>query len=158
MHYLNTHEFLLTQVIYFVRALCKKIFQKNRKTTPTGFIQTFLGIPKMYLACLSDHCWVRNDFLKLTGAPLNSPTFALNSALQIIGRVLSIGKILFGDLLNIYINSNSTKQYEKGYAWNLSVWKTFPRKNKVSFWTKMNRSKFFSEKKFRELRISKINW
>ena len=37
---------------------------------------------------------VRNDFLKLTGASLKSPTFVLNYVLQIIGRVLSIGKIL----------------------------------------------------------------
>ena len=78
-----------------LRALCKKIFQKNRKTTPTHLVQNRLRIPKLYLACLSDHSWVRNDFLKLTGAPLKSPTFALNSVLQIIGRVLSIGKILF---------------------------------------------------------------
>ena len=130
----------------FNKGPVQKFFKKNRKTTPTGFIQNFLGITKLYLAYLSDNSWVRNGFLKLTGAPLKCPTFALNSALHIIGHVLSIGKILFCDLLNIYINSNSTKQYEKGYAWNLSVWKTFPRKNKVSFSTKMNRSKFFQKR------------
>ena len=132
--------------------MCKKFFQKNRKTTPNGFIQNFLGIPKLYLACLSGHSWVRNDFLKLTGAPLKSPTFALNSALQIIGRVLSIDKILFYDLLNY---SNFTKQYEKGFSRilkfkitheGLSVWKTFPRKDTVSFLTKMNRSNFFQKR------------
>ena len=38
-----------------LRALCKKFFQKNRKTTPTDFVQNRLRIPKLYLACLSDH-------------------------------------------------------------------------------------------------------
>ena len=38
-----------------LRALCKKFFQKNRKTTPTAFVQNCLRIPKLYLPCLSDH-------------------------------------------------------------------------------------------------------
>ena len=136
-----------------LRALCKKFSQKNRKTTPTYFVQNFLRIPKLYLACLSDHSWVRNHFLKLAGAPLKSPTFAVNSALQIIGRILSVGKILFYDLLNY---SNFTKQYEKGFSRilkfkityeGLSVWKTFPRKNKVSFLNKNESIEIFFQER-----------
>ena len=60
------------QGLTFYINYCKKFFQKNRKTTPTDFVQNRLRIPKLYLACLSDHSWVRNDFLKLTRAPLKS--------------------------------------------------------------------------------------
>ena len=54
LKFISQEQSVRTMLYILIRALCKKFSQKNRKTTPTYFVQNFLRIPKLYLACLSD--------------------------------------------------------------------------------------------------------